>query len=357
MPTVYRRRRPDGTTAETFTADLWIAGCKYARSTGKRTKREAEKRAVELESEVRAELARQHEPLTIDTALGRYWKEHAERLPSAKSVKYHLARLISILEPAKPLDQLSNADVNDYVVKRRDMMQSRVKEAKRISPATINRELDVLQAAYIMARDSWEHPVRPIDWGRHRMPVDDRPEATLSADEARRAVEWLRARNLDLADALELTFYTGVRFNEMLTLTCGRVNLDKRHMTVLAKRKARQGYRERRVWLSTAAVALLAERIPEGAKAGDLVFRLVNVRKTWEACRKEIGRPEVRWHDLRHSHGTLLGELGDVMVVQRQLGHTNVHTSMRYIHSGARATSEAVEKIPALTERKVVALR
>lgn len=351
MPTVYQRRKPNGTLAKTFTAEIWINGHKFSRRTGETVRRQAEKRATELETELRQELARRHEPLTLDTMMGRYWNDHAGALPSANSVKYHIHRLLEIIGRERPLAEISNADVHRYVVTRSKMP---------VSHATINRELDVLCSAYMMARDRWEHPVRPIRWKDHRFPSSDARNATLVIDEAKRCIEFLTPRSLDMADAVELTVYTGVRKNELETLSWGRVNLLERQMVVIAKRKARQGYRERVVALSTAAVALLAERLDRLREAPDadaFVFDLTNGRKLWEWAREQIGRPEVRWHDLRHTHGTLLGKTTDVRIIQHQLGHTNVHTSMRYIHADQARALEAVETIPALSTRKVIALR
>ena len=348
MPTVYKRRKPDGTFAEVFTADIWIDGTKLSRSTGCRVRRDADKKAAEIEAQIRAERARRYQPLTLDTMMGKYWAEHAKPLPSANSVKYHIHRLLEIIGRDKPLAELGNADVNRYVVARAKMP---------VSHATINRELDVLCSAYMMARDRWEHPVRAIRWRDHRFPATGDREVTLTITEAKRAVELLATRNRDMADAVELTIYTGMRKNELETLTCGRVDLVERRLTVLAKRKARQGYRERPVYLSTPAVALLAERIPADADPDALVFDLTNGRKLWEWARAQIGRADVRWHDLRHTHGTLLGKTTDVRIIKTQLGHTHVSTTMRYVHADQARAIEAVDTIPALTDRKVVALR
>ena len=343
MPTVYRRRKPDGTYAETFTADIWIGGSKFSRGTGKTTSRDAKKRAAELETEIRQELARRHEPLTLDTMMGKYWDEHAGALPSAKSVRYHIDRLLEIIGRDKELAELGNADVNRYVTLRSKMGVAR---------STVNRELDVLQSAYSKARDSWEHPVRPINWGDHRYPADDKDEVTLSLEEAREAIRLAATRSRDMADAIELTVYTGVRKNELQTLTKARVDLDQRKATVLAKRKARQGYRLRPVFLSTPACALLAERMAAVTDPNAALFNLTNARKVWEWVRGELGRPEVRWHDLRHTHGTLLGKTTDnTRIIQKQLGHSNPTTSHRYVHTDHAQVVEAVETIPALSNR------
>jgi len=58
--------------------------------------------------------------------------------------------------------------------------------------------------------------------------------------------------------------------------------------------KARQEYRERSVFLNTAAIALLAERIMPEMDQGKPIFDLKNGRKIWEWVRAQIGRPDVR---------------------------------------------------------------
>jgi integrase len=301
MPAVYQRRRADGTKAEIFTADIWIDGKRFPRSTDCKTRREAKKAAVEIERKLRAELARRYEPLTLDTLMAKYWEDHAADLPSASSVAYHIKRLLQIIGKNKPLAELSNKDVSDYVTTRKKMVvvvraenPKKRKPPTLVSVGTINRELDVLQAAYCKARDSWEHPVRPINWGDHRLPLPDRQKKTLTFHQALRAIELARTKSWDMADAIELSIYTGMRQNELETLIPTRVRLEERRVIVIAKRKARQEYRERDVFLNTAAVALLSERIVPGMDLDAPVFNLKNGRKIWEWVRAEIGRPDVR---------------------------------------------------------------
>ena len=348
MATVYRRRKPDGTLAKTYTADIWIDGNKLSRSTGEVSRREAERRAVAIERDVKVEHAAQHQPLTIDTMLARYWVEHAQALPSATSVEYHIRRLAQVMDRNTPLEKMSNGDVANYVLARSRM---------NVTDSTINRELDVLRAAYAMARDRWEHPVRPIRWSDHRRQVEAGPPAVLSLDEAMTAIALLAPLWPDTADCVELAIYTGARLNELDTLTVGRVNLAERTATVLAKRKARQDHRERRLFLNVHACALLGSRLGEDPMA--LVFRMTNRRKAWEWVRGRIGRPDVRWHDLRHTHGTWLRQHGAALeIVKRSLGHTHMSTTLRYAHVAADETHEAVERLPALRDHaNVVPLR
>ena len=116
-------------------------------------------------------------------------------------------------------------------------------------------------------------------------------------------------------------------------------------------------HRERCLYLNVHACALLGSRLGEDPMA--LVFRMTNRRKAWEWVRGQIGRPDVRWHDLRHTHGTWLRQHGAALeVVKRSLGHTHMSTTLRYAHVAADETHEAVERLPALRDHaNVVPLR
>ena len=145
---------------------------------------------------------------------------------------------------------------------------------------------------HIRARDVWEHPVRPIKWGLHRLEARKKKDNTLNAVEARSAVLLARTKNRDVADCIELSFYTGVRQNELMTVLPSRVNLAARTMVVLAKRKAKQEWRERTVYLNTVAVALLAERLENSINDLEPIFRFKNGRKIWDWVRPPDRPPQ-----------------------------------------------------------------
>ncbi len=62
-----------------------------------------------------------------------------------------------------------------------------------------------------------------------------------------------------------------------------------------------------------------------------------------EACRL-AGIRNLRWHDLRHTFGTRLGEAGfSEATIAELMGHSSVATTRRYTHGTERAKREAVE--------------
>lgn len=344
MATLYRRRNKDGSHAKVWTADIWIDGSKFPRSTGCRTKREAEARLPALEQELRAELKRKSlgiARLTVDTLMGTWWQEHAKHLASAeRSTKYLVKSLLSVLPGDLPLDELSNKHISAYVsARRRDGKQ----------PASICRELDCLEGAYHMARDSWEHPVKPIDWKKHRPHKPERQvEKHLGISPALEIIAWLRDRRAEhIARAVAWSIYTGIRLAGTRNLRWEHINLQERWARVKIKRKPGQiEERWRTKQLSLHALALLMEMGP--AEEGP-VFDLTNRVKHWNAARGAIGRPEMTWHGLRHTHASWLRKNAQgIEVVQRSLNHAHISTTMVYAHVDDSELVAALDALPPL---------
>lgn len=344
MSTIYRRRAKDGRESKIWTADIWIDGRKFSRSTGCRTKREAEAAVSQIEQEIRAELRRKSlgiERLTLDTLMGTWWNEHAQHLASAeRSTKSLIKALFTALPRDLPLEQLSNKHIFGYA-------RARLRAGKK--PASVCRELDCLEAAYHMARDLWEHPVRPIAWKKHRPRTPERQvERHLGVSPAMELIAWLRANGAGhIAFAVAWSIYTGLRLSGTRNLRWEHVNLRERWADVKIKRKPGQSDdRWRRKHLSFHAIALLMEI---GPKTEGPVFDLTNRRKHWQAARTAIGRPDVTWHGLRHSHATWLRKNKQgIEVVQRSLNHSNISTTMVYAHVDDTELVSALDALPPL---------
>ena len=77
---------------------------------------------------------------------------------------------------------------------------------------------------------------------------------------------------------------------------------------------------------------------------GALVARETRQR-AFHRARLTIGRPDLRWHDLRHTGATLAAQAGaSVRELQRRLGHSTVRAAIIYQH----ATDERDREVAAL---------
>ncbi len=94
--------------------------------------------------------------ITLNDAFVRYWDEHAERLASADNIYRIGNTLIAALGKTTLLSQLARSDIATYVATRRG----------KLADGSVNRELTILRAVMIMARDTWGRATAEIDCGK-----------------------------------------------------------------------------------------------------------------------------------------------------------------------------------------------
>ena len=71
-----------------------------------------------------------------------------------------------------------------------------------------------------------------------------------------------------------------------------------------------------------------------------------DIKKAWVTALEKANIKNFRFHDLRHTVGTRLAEqLVPVNVIKELLGHSDVHTTMRYVHCTQGAKLEALNKL------------
>ncbi len=80
------------------------------------------------------------------------------------------------------------------------------------------------------------------------------------------------------------------------------------------------------------------------------------VLKVFKSRASAIGLPEMRFHDLRHSHVVMRAENGDDMKsVSEDLGHTDIRTTANiYAHVSQRMKEESAKRMQALAESMYV---
>ena len=106
--------------------------------------------------------------------------------------------------------------------------------------------------------------------------------------------------------------------------------------------------------------ALLAQRNGEiGANAENLVFASRNgtplnpkniLRRVLQPTCRKLNLPVISWHSFRHTHATLLGEVGESLrTAQAILGHSDLKTTLNiYTHAIPESQKRAVEKVAGL---------
>ncbi|MDR0549222.1 MAG: tyrosine recombinase [Deltaproteobacteria bacterium] len=145
---------------------------------------------------------------------------------------------------------------------------------------------------------------------------------------------------------LELTYATGLRVSELLSLTLGQVNLDEAWLRIFGK-----GQKERLVPIGQTALELLKDYLsltrPLFLKpnSGSTVFlthrgRPMSRQFFWRRVSElaqSLGLSLVSPHVLRHSFATHLVEGGaDLRAVQLMLGHADLTSTEVYLKTSSR---------------------
>ena len=142
--------------------------------------------------------------------------------------------------------------------------------------------------------------------------------------------------------AFDILFYSGIRSGELLALTPADILSDKRISINknFAKVKGEELFLVPKTPKSKRKVSIpefLYDDIQEyiskigGIEQGDRIFYFTKsaLEKEIKNVAKKAGLPEIRVHDLRHSHASMLIDMGfDILEISERLGHESVKTTL-----------------------------
>lgn len=276
----------------------------------------------------------------------------------------------------------------------------------KLAPATIRdyfAGLNMRGAPHVfkVLRAALNHAVRmdlilanPCDRVTPPRPAEFRP-TLWTVEETVRFLAVVRDMRPGLYPLFLTEVTTGLRLGEILALTWRSIDLDARVLRVtqdlerpkgggFAFAEVKSAKSRRPVRLAVEVIEELRafrrrqfeERLKRGlcAKNGtcrdqhcplwhdhDLAFCQANgkplhghnlTRRTMRVIMERAAVPRIRFHDLRHIHGTLLADSGvNLKVIQERLGHsTETFTLARYIH----ATPDMQEQATAAVSRRLL---
>lgn len=261
-----------------------------------------------LEAELRNAIAKKQlnipgDPL-LSEVMGLYLT-HAKTLRSPKTARFHALR-------AGPWCDGKRA--SDAPIAAQKMIDDML---GHYAKATINRTLGTIKKALTLA---YNQSLIPVDYGDKikRLPENNQRHMYLSVDEVKaiadHASEQVRA-------AIWIALLTGCRRGEILKLQKQDIGTN----SITIKQGNTKTLRER-VCPIVPALRPWLEYIP-------LEINFEGLKTGFRRAREKAGRPEINFHDLRHSCASILINLGVPLEVIRDiLGHTTVKTTERYAH-------------------------
>lgn len=174
-------------------------------------------------------------------------------------------------------------------------------------------------------------------------------------DEFNKAMEY--AKNLTFKAAHTLIFYSGIRAGELLAMNVNDYDPNSKTISIsktlhraksinyITSPKTKKS--NRILAIPTIAAKLLNEYINTlyDPHPGDRLFYSLNVRNLYyylHTSAKKAGVKQIRVHDLRHSHASLLINNGvNIKAISERLGHDNIQTTLNiYAHLYEQQSSD-----------------
>lgn len=257
---------------------------------------------------------------TFNEAVERWVREELPHKKSKQSFLYKLSRIAPILE-GRLLSEVDTvcSQIRAQGGARFDAMK----------PATINRHLAIVRRLLSLAYKRWGWLDEPLHQRVELLPEKGERHVYLTEDE----VEALAASCKHAGDALLLAAYTGIRKSQLLRLTRANVVGDCLHLGTDSKTVQPQ-------------VIPLHPRVQGIAATLPLRCTPPVLRREFEKAREAIGRPDIHFHDLRHTFASWLIQSGaDLMHVRDFLGHSTVAVTQRYAHLKTENLREVLHKV------------
>jgi len=193
-----------------------------------------------------------------------------------------------------------------------------------------------------------ETVARSLAEGNHRSLAEERHQENPNRH------PWEVAEDAQDAELIRVAAYAGLRLGELLALRWRDIDFAGHALTIsramsAGEESTTKSGRVRRVPLPDQAAGAL-DRL---SKRGDytapdqLVFCNIlgrpldgsALRRRFKRARDAAGLRPLRFHDLRHTYGSLLAAGGvDLVTIQAAMGHSALSTTSRYLH--ARPASE-----------------
>ena len=265
---------------------------------------------------------------TLADALTRYAEEVSV---NKKGSRFELLRLEAFSRdfPALAARQLCE-------VTTPDMAAWRDARLKKVTPGSVQRDLNVISNVFTVARKEWKWMGdSPLDG--LRAPGQNAPRTRrVDPREVKRLVRWLgyvtgqkpRNKNGEVALAFLLSLRTGMRAGEILTLGDATVNVARKVATVAHKTQHLTG-RPREVPLSRRALMLLRPVLGNGPA---FTVTSASLDALFRKARDSMLLEDLHFHDARAEGLTRMARKVDVMTLAKISGHKDLRVLMDHYY-------------------------
>ncbi|HMH14397.1 MAG TPA: tyrosine-type recombinase/integrase [Edaphobacter sp.] len=297
---------------------IWIDGVRNMRSLETSNRRQAETLEQKWRDELHAmrfQLPNFKPEMLMAELYARFLAEGDVKVYHRERAKQFLPYLAEM-----PIGRITKNDILRYRKQRQsDYLRSQGSEdPKPLSQTTLNRDIEVIRHLLFWAADEGFIPTNPI--ARIRMVRERgkrRPVMPL-ADE----LKLLAACSHHLRPIVITALDTGMRRGELLNQRFEDVDFDRNVISVSHSKTAEGEHRL--VPMTSRVLELLAAlQKPTGVIFTFEGQPIRRIKTGWAGALRRAGLPHYRFHDLRHTFNSRLGDLGIIADVRKELmGHS-----------------------------------
>jgi integrase len=291
---------------------------------------------------------------TINDLCDRFVAEHMHKLRPGTQDEYHRLLRIHI----RPM--IGNKRVADLRYADLDAMHRKIAAN---GPYAANRALAVASKMLNLAI-RWEMRTENPAKGVERAQEEKRERFLTDAEIAGLSEALVAHPERHSANAVRFLLLTGARKGETLAATWPQIDFAAGTWTKPAATTKQN--KEHRLPLSAPALQLLSEMKVDADRENErrakdklppvtAIFpgstgkALTTIKHFWASISVKAGIPGVRIHDLRHTHASILVNLGHSLpIIGKLLGHTQAATTARYAHLRDDPVREAAERAGAV---------
>lgn len=369
--------------------DFELGGARYAREcldpTGTPVTSRRAAATIEADAKRQARLA-PNAPRSADLTLAQVFNDLTEiwqKQPGWPDRKRMVRELLQFFGPATAMRDIDGATVQDYIAfalrqplrvwvggpNRKEEKTERSWSAhptgKTRSPATVNRYLPLLRAAFNRAYQTRDPVTR-------ERAVDDVPPIPKLGELKRKArpvpddvlLDLMSTLPVHVVEALKVTLFFGFRRNEAFSLTIGQVDVDAGGIRLEAKNVKNRtdaflpGSRHAMQFVaqlvdqarSRGTHHLITWRglVTEEKKLATAKWRPIKSPKSaWTRAMDEIEKKNGRrwrWHDIRAAYITQVAVTSGAIAAQKLARHSDFKTTAGYVEVADDVMRAAAEK-------------
>lgn len=329
-----------------------LAGKRVMKSVpGARSKREADRELERIKTEIREARERGLQPrvdpeLTLGEVIDAYLNYAKSHLRTGDRLPTTARALLKFFGPERKAISISKADVEAFIKWRRETPKERqsgksADSTKTVKPATINRELALLQTAYNHAIQNQLLERNPVALVK-KLKENNVRDRIITEEEYQKLLD----QSSEHLKLIIMTAYeTGMRRGEIENLKWDRVDLEAGFINLRPEdTKTEEG---RRVPMPSHLLEKYrALRNSQASQTVDIntgayVFRYQDnngvyrhgqrTKIGFDNAKRRAGIKNFRFHDLRHTFVTRMRDKGvPDRVIMAITGHRTMSTFMRY---------------------------